>query len=67
MLRRRLGASGAARGVVNRKRVQRVMREHGLLVPQRRIPRGEHAGTIQTDRCDQVWATDLSKIATREG
>jgi putative transposase len=67
MVRRRLGGSGAARGVVNRKRVQRVMREHGLLVPQRRIPRGEHAGTIQTDRCDQVWATDLSKIATREG
>lgn len=67
MVRRRLGGSGAARGVLNRKRVQRVMREHGLLVPQRRLPRGEHAGRIETERPDQVWATDLSKIPTREG
>ena len=43
------------------------MRGHGLLVPQRRIPRGEHAGRIQTTRSDQVWATDLTKIPTREG
>jgi putative transposase len=67
MIRRRLGGSGAARGIVNRKRVQRVMRAHGLLVPQRRIARGEHAGRIQTARSDQVWATDLTKIPTREG
>jgi putative transposase len=52
---------------VNRKRTQRVMREHGLLVPQRRVPRGEHSGRIETSRCNEVWATDLSKIATREG
>jgi len=43
------------------------MRAHGLLVPQRRIPRGEHNGRIETSRSDEVWATDLSKIATREG
>jgi len=67
MVRRRLGGCGAARGVVNRKRVRRVMREHGLLVPQRRIPRGEHAGRIETSHSDEVWATDLTKIATREG
>jgi putative transposase len=67
MVRRRLAGSGAARGVVNRKRTQRVMREHGLLVPQRRIARGEHGGRIETERSDEVWATDLSKIATREG
>jgi putative transposase len=67
MLRRRLGGSGAARGIVNRKRVQRVMREQGLLVPQRRIPRGEHPGRIQTERSDEVWATDLTKLLTREG
>jgi putative transposase len=67
MVRRRLGGSGAARGVVNRKRVRRVMREHGLLVPQRRLPRGEHAPRIETSRSDEVWATDLTKIATREG
>lgn len=67
MVRRRLGASGATRGIVNRKRVQRVMREHGLLVPQRRIPRGRHDGRIQTTRSDEVWATDLTKIPTREG
>ncbi len=67
MVRRRLAGSGAARGVVNRKRTQRVMREHGLLVPQRRIARGEHAGRVQTSRSDEVWATDLTKIPTREG
>ena len=67
MVRRRLAGSGAARGVVNRKRTQRVMREHGLLVPQRRIARGEHAGRIQTTHSDEVWATDLTKIPTREG
>lgn len=67
MVRKRLGGSGAARGVVNRKRVRRIMCEQGLLVPQRRLPRGKHAGRIETDRPDQVWATDLSKIPTREG
>ena len=67
MVRRRLGGSGAAPGIVNRKRVQRLMREHGLLVAQRRIPRGTHAGRIQTSRSDEVWATDLTKIPTREG
>jgi hypothetical protein len=41
------------------------MREHGLLVPQRRIARGEHGGRIDTTRSDEVWATDLTKIATR--
>src|SRR5690606_12434772 len=66
-VRRRLGGSGAARGVINRKRVRRVMREHGLIVPQRRIARGQHAGRIDTTRSDEVWATDLTKIATREG
>jgi putative transposase len=67
MVRRRLGGSGAARGIVNRKRTRRVMREHALLVPQRRIPRGKHAGRIETTRSDEVWATDLTKIPTREG
>jgi putative transposase len=67
MVRRRLGGSGGARGVVNRKRTQRVMREAGLLVPQKRIPRGKHDGKIATERSDQVWATDLTKIPTREG
>jgi hypothetical protein len=43
------------------------MREHGSLGPQRRIARGEHAGRSETSRSDELWATDLSKIATREG
>jgi transposase InsO family protein len=43
------------------------MRKQGLRVPQRRIPRGRHDGRIETSRCDEVWATDLSKIATHEG
>ncbi len=67
MVRRRLGGSGAVRGIVNRKRTRRVMREQGLLVPQRRLPRGRHDGHIETERSDQLWATDLTKIPTREG
>ncbi len=67
MVRRRLGGSGAARGVVNRKRVQRVLREHGLLVPPEANSAREHRGKITTQRPDEVWATTFTKIPTREG
>lgn len=36
-------------------------------MPQRRLPRGKHSGRIETERSDEVWATDLTKIATSEG
>lgn len=51
---------------VSRKRVLRVMREHGLLSPHR-VPQGEpiaHDGTITTDAPDQMWATDGAQVET---
>lgn len=52
---------------VGRKRVLRVMREHGLLAPtrtgRRRGPR-VHDGRITTDRPDQMWGTDGTRIPT---
>lgn len=66
-LRKRFAGSGAARGVINRKRVQRIMRREGLLAPQRARERPPHRGRIELERSDQVWASDLTKIPTREG
>ena len=54
----------------SRRRVLRLMREHGLLVPQRAgRPRGSkaHDGTIRTERVDRMWGTDLTSVITGEG
>ena len=52
---------------IGRKRVLRVMREHGLLAPTRtgrkRGPR-IHDGTIQTETPDRMWGTDATKALT---
>ena len=53
-----------------RRRVLRVMREHGLLAPGRSgTPRGPqaHDGTILTDTVDDMWGTDLTTTWTGEG
>jgi putative transposase len=54
----------------SRRRVLRLMREHGLLAPQRtgraRGPRS-HDGTITTERVDTMWGTDLTSVVTGEG
>jgi transposase InsO family protein len=54
----------------SRRRVLRLMREHGLLAHQRlgaaRGPRA-HDGTIITDRVDAMWGTDLTTVMTGEG
>ncbi len=58
---------------VNRKRVQRLWREEGLRVPQRRRKRrrlGEStvpAGTLRAERPDQVWAFDFQFDQTADG
>ena len=53
------------------ERVRRVMREHGLQVPQRGgRPRGPqaHDGTITTERPDVMWSTDMTTtVTTQEG
>jgi putative transposase len=49
---------------VNRKRVLRVMRERGLLVPSRRLRarRRKEWGRVEVSRPNQVWQADLTKI-----
>ena len=54
----------------SRRRVLRLMREHGLLAHQRAgRPRGPraHDGTITTDQIDLMWGTDLTSVVTGEG
>ena len=59
-------------GVVrtSRRRVLRLMREHGLLAPSRvGAPRGPraHDGTIVPETVDVMWGTDLTTTVTGEG
>jgi putative transposase len=54
----------------SRRRVLRLMGEHGLLAHQRKgAPHGPraHDGTITTERVDTMWGTDLTSIMTGEG
>ena len=54
----------------SRRRVLRLMREHGLLAPSRvGAPRGPraHDGTIIPATVDRMWGTDLTTTWTGEG
>jgi putative transposase len=55
----------------SRRRVLRLMREHGLLAHQRagRRPHGSraHDGRITTERVDVMWGSDLTSVMTGEG
>ena len=54
----------------SRRRVLRLMREHGLLAHQRTgRPHGPraHDGIIVTERVDVMWGTDLTSVMTGEG
>jgi len=52
----------------SRRRVLRLMREHGLLSPRRaRQGKGvSHEGTITTDAPDMMWGTDGTRVQTAE-
>jgi len=53
----------------SKQRVLRVMRQHGLLAPQRAgRPHGPkaHDRTITTDRPDEMWGTDITATVTSE-
>jgi putative transposase len=54
----------------SRRRVLRLMQEHGLLAHQRagraHGPKA-HDGTITTERVDTMWGTDLTSVMTGEG
>ena len=54
---------------ITKRRVNRIMRESGLLAPCRRgTPRGPraHDGTITTDTPDAMWGTDATQVWTSE-
>jgi transposase InsO family protein len=54
----------------SRRRVLRLMREHGLLAHQRTgRPHGSraHDGRITTERVDVMWGSDLTSVMTGEG
>ena len=67
---RKMWARLRVEGVQTSKdRVRRVMREHGLQVPQRGgQPRGPqtHDGTITTERPDLMWGTDMTTAVTTD-
>ena len=52
------------------RRVRRIMKENGLLAPQRPAQRDArvHDGTIVTERVDEIWGTDMTQtVTTSEG
>lgn len=65
-VRRRLRERGIR---VGKARVLRLMREHRLLAPTRRVHvRGDrtHSGTIITLRPNELWGTDATRFSTRQ-
>jgi len=53
-------------GVVNRKRVQRLMREHALLQHRRTEGRRRRPGFFRVERPDQLWHLDMTSIWVAE-
>jgi putative transposase len=49
---------------VNRKRVQRVMRQHRLLQPVRGLDRRRRPGYFRVTRPDELWHMDMTKVWT---
>jgi putative transposase len=67
---RKLWARLRFKGIrTSKRRVLRLMREHGLLAPHRvGSPHGPkaHEGTITTEAVDEMWGTDMSSTWTTE-
>jgi transposase InsO family protein len=53
-------------GRVNRKRVQRLMREHRLLQPKRSEGRRRRPGYFQVTRPDELWHLDMTAVWVAE-
>ena len=51
---------------VNRKRVQRIMRQHRLLQPVRGLERRRRPGYFRVRRPDELWHMDMTKVWTAE-
>lgn len=59
-------ASREAGRAVNRKRVQRLMREHRLLQPSRSEGRRKRPGYFQVTRPDELWHLDMTSVWVAE-
>jgi putative transposase len=59
-------AARRAPGPVNRKRVQRLMREHQLLQPKRSEGRRRRPGYFQVTRPDELWHLDMTSVWVAE-
>ena len=59
-------AGRALGGQVNRKRVQRLMREHRLLQRRRSEGRRRRPGFFRVERPDQLWHLDMTSIWVAE-
>ncbi len=59
-------ASREHRAPVNRKRVQRLMREHRLLQPKRSEGRRRRPGFFQVTRPDELWHLDMTSVWVAE-
>jgi putative transposase len=53
-------------GAVNRKRVQRLMREHRLLQPNRSEGRRRRPGYFRVTRPDELWHLDMTSVWVAE-
>ena len=53
-------------GSVNRKRAQRLMREHRLLQPKRTEGRRKRPGYFQVTRPDELWHLDMTSVWVAE-
>ena len=51
---------------VNRKRAQRIMREHRLLQPVRGLDRRRRPGFFRVHRPDELWHMDMTKVWTAQ-
>ena len=51
---------------VNRKRVQRIMRQHGLLQPTRYTGRRPRPGFFVVTRPGELWHMDMTKLWVTE-
>lgn len=57
-------ASMATGEAVNRKRAQRIMRQHRLLQPTRSLDRRRRPGYFRVRRPDELWHMDMTKVWT---
>jgi putative transposase len=61
-----LASRELAGAAVNRKRVQRLMREHALLQPKRSEGRRRRPGYFQVTRPDELWHLDMTSVWVAE-